>query len=144
MSGWSLSEPPEYRKIGGTSKAVGASHLRVAGFFLKSSPPLEGGHKAYVFKKMKIKKFVVGYIMALAIFLFAQRHTEAVPSAALHAVIDLTHTVGENNPAYENSAKPLFEAKTSATIEKDGYFSREISLPEHFGTHIDAPAHFAP
>src|SRR5262249_15712302 len=68
----------------------------------------------------------------------------AVPSAALHAVIDLTHTVGETNPAYENSAKPLFEAKTSATIEKDGYFSREISLPEHFGTHIDAPAHFAP
>lgn len=30
-----------------------------------------------------------------------------------------------------------------ATIEKDGYFARDFSLPEHFGTHIDAPAHFA-
>jgi len=99
-------------------------------------------HKTCVLKTMKIKTFVVGYILALAIFLFAQRHTPATANSSLHAVIDLTHTISASNPAYENSKKPLFEAKTSATIEKDGYFGREISLPEHFGTHIDAPAHF--
>jgi kynurenine formamidase len=99
-------------------------------------------HEIRVFKKMKIKTFVVGYILALAIFLFAQRHTTATTNSTLHAVIDLTHTVSGSNPAYENSKKPLYEARTSATIEKDGYFGREISLPEHFGTHIDAPAHF--
>jgi kynurenine formamidase len=95
-----------------------------------------------VVKKMKIKTFVVGYILALAIFLFAQRHTPAAPNSGPHAVIDLTHAVSAANPGYENSSKPQFEAKTTATIEKDGYFAREISLPEHFGTHIDAPAHF--
>jgi kynurenine formamidase len=100
-------------------------------------------HKVRVFKEMKIKTFVVGYVLALAIFLFAQRHTTGSPDFGPRAVIDLTHTVGAKNPAYENSKKPLFEAKTTETIEKDGYFGREISLPEHFGTHIDAPAHFA-
>jgi kynurenine formamidase len=99
-------------------------------------------HKVRVFRDMRIKTFVVGYVLALGIFLFAQRHTTAAPNLGPHAVIDLTHTVGASNPAYEASSKPLFEAKTVATIEKDGYFAREITLPEHFGTHIDAPAHF--
>jgi kynurenine formamidase len=29
-----------------------------------------------------------------------------------------------------------------ADYDHDGCFAREISLPEHFATHVDAPAHF--
>lgn len=58
-------------------------------------------------------------------------------------VLDLTHPLGEANPAYDQSKDPPFHAKTVATIEKNRYFAREICLPEHFGTHLDAPAHFA-
>jgi kynurenine formamidase len=92
---------------------------------------------------MKIRTLVTVYVLALALLLFAQRRRsgEGEPSGA-HAVVDLTHALDAKNPAYEPSAKPLFRARTVATIEKNKYFAREICLPEHFGTHIDAPAHF--
>lgn len=92
---------------------------------------------------MKTRTFIVGCILALALFLFAQRHQDAAQAAGFHAVLDLTHTLDAQNPTYEPSATPSYQAKTVATIERDGYFAREISLPEHFGTHLDAPAHFA-
>lgn len=60
------------------------------------------------------------------------------------SVVDLTHTLNQQTPTFEESNVPVFQAKTVATIEKEHYFAREISLPEHFGTHMDAPAHFAP
>ena len=63
--------------------------------------------------------------------------------SGFRAIVDLTHAINAQTPAFEASAKPLFSAKTVATIDKDRYFARSISLPEHFGTHIDAPAHFA-
>src|SRR6201999_2175861 len=40
-------------------------------------------------------------------------------------------------------AEAGFRVKTTETIQKNGYLARYISVPEHFGTHIDAPAHFA-
>ena len=61
----------------------------------------------------------------------------------LRKVVDLTHTLDAGTPTYEESPEPAYRAKTVATFEKDHYFAREISLPEHFGTHLDAPAHFA-
>jgi kynurenine formamidase len=30
-----------------------------------------------------------------------------------------------------------------ATVETDGLYERQMALPEHVGTHVDAPAHFA-
>src|SRR5204862_4848228 len=57
-------------------------------------------------------------------------------------VVDLSYSVSERFPNWEGSAKSPFHAETMATIEKGGYFTRNYSLPEHFGTHLDAPAHF--
>ncbi|HMD39810.1 MAG TPA: cyclase family protein [Candidatus Acidoferrum sp.] len=37
-----------------------------------------------------------------------------------------------------------FEAKTNASVEKDGYFTRSFWMLEHYGTHLDAPIHFPP
>lgn len=93
---------------------------------------------------MKWKTFVIGYALALAILLFAQRHTSPAQGSGFSAVIDLTHAISSNTPTYEPQDKSAFRVKTVATLERDGYFAREICLPEHFGTHIDAPAHFAP
>jgi kynurenine formamidase len=93
---------------------------------------------------MKLRPLIAGYALVVALLLFAQqRHSQAVPSAGFRAVVDLTHTLGPKTPNFELSAKPAFQAKTVATIEKDKYFARVICLPEHFGTHLDAPAHFA-
>jgi len=91
---------------------------------------------------MKIRTFIIGCVLALALLLFGQRHQESGPRSDYRAIIDLTHGVGPAGPNYEITEKPVFQAHTVATIDKDGYFARDISLPEHFGTHLDAPAHF--
>lgn len=58
-------------------------------------------------------------------------------------VVDLTYAVGPKVvpwPGDEGS----FEARLNATVEKNGYFTRSFRMLEHFGTHMDAPAHFRP
>jgi len=93
---------------------------------------------------MKYKTLVIGYALAVALLLFGQQHrTDTLQPSGFRAIVDLTHSINTQTPAFEASAKSPFSAKTVATIEKDQYFARSISLPEHFGTHIDAPAHFA-
>jgi len=57
-------------------------------------------------------------------------------------VVDLTHTLGPKSPDWEGTEKRPFDARDLATFEKNGYFTRYISMQEHFSTHIDAPAHF--
>jgi len=100
-------------------------------------------HPMDVLKLMRTKTFVIGYVLALAVFLFAQRHTTPGPMSGFTSVVDLTHAVSSNVPTYEVAEKSAFQVKTVATVEKNSYFAREICLPEHFGTHLDAPAHFA-
>jgi len=52
--------------------------------------------------------------------------------------------VGEKAPNWEGAEKSPYSVRPVASVEKDGYFAREVTFPEHFSTHIDAPAHFAP
>jgi kynurenine formamidase len=91
---------------------------------------------------MKISAFILGCTLVLALLLLGQHHGESVKLSEFRTVIDLTHALSPQGPNYEVTEKPAFQARTVASIEKDGYFAREISLPEHFGTHLDAPAHF--
>ena len=57
-------------------------------------------------------------------------------------VIDLGHPFTPDMPVYPGGT-PL-DAKVLGTVEKDGYFIRQFVMGEHVGTHVDAPAHFAP
>ena len=91
----------------------------------------------------KIRTFVVAYAFALALLLFAQHHTDGAQPSEFRSIVDLTHTINAQVPTYELAAHSPYQAETVATIDKDKYFARNISLPEHFGTHLDAPAHFA-
>jgi kynurenine formamidase len=91
---------------------------------------------------MKLRTFVSGLVLTLALFLFAQRRPQSPEPPAFRAVVDLTHAVNSRVPTYELAEQSRYQATTLATIEKNHYFARNISLPEHFGTHIDAPAHF--
>lgn len=93
---------------------------------------------------MKIQTFVTGCTLALVLLLFAQQHrSQVIQPGGFRAVVDMTHAINASVPTFELSKTPAFRAKTVATIAKDKYFARDITLPEHFGTHIDAPAHFA-
>jgi len=93
---------------------------------------------------MKIQTFVIGCALALALLLFAQqRHTDALQPIGFHAVVDLTHAINGKVPTFDPAESADYKVTVVATIEKDKYFARKFSLPEHYGTHIDAPAHFA-
>ena len=58
-------------------------------------------------------------------------------------VLDLSYSINEKLVPWPGDEK-WFEAKVNASIEKDGYFTRSFWMLEHYGTHLDAPAHFPP
>ena len=82
-------------------------------------------------------------VFLIPVRLIAQQRPTTRPVVHLRTVIDLTHTLNANTPTYEETKEPTYRVNTVATLGKDHYFAREICLPEHFGTHLDAPAHFA-
>src|SRR5882762_10965225 len=67
---------------------------------------------------------------------------EGIPSGKTR-VIDLSYAINDKLVPWPGDEK-FFEAKVNATIEKNGYFTRSFWMLEHYGTHLDAPAHFPP
>lgn len=57
-------------------------------------------------------------------------------------IVDLTYTLNASSPYWPGDDYQPFELKTIATLEEDGVLSKVLTLPEHLGTHIDAPNHF--
>jgi kynurenine formamidase len=55
--------------------------------------------------------------------------------------IDLTRELGETSLLWPGNT-PLV-AEPGETLERDGSFTRRVSVDEHSGTHFDAPSHFA-
>jgi len=77
----------------------------------------------------------------------AREHTPSVTLQDLVAgkvpIVDLTYPLNEQNAYWPGPGYEPFQLKTIATLEKDGVLSKAISMPEHLGTHLDAPNHFA-
>lgn len=98
----------------------------------------------------------IAYLVAALAIIFGTASSNARPPNAaadlLQAinqrqveVVDLTHPLDDQSPYWpEGVTASPFHARTVATIEHDGYFARALELPEHFGTHLDAPVHFDP
>jgi kynurenine formamidase len=92
---------------------------------------------------MKWKTFSLGSSLALALLLFAQ-HRTAMPDATTNrTVIDLTHALDDHSPNWEGTEQSPFHAKETDNLQRDGYYGRVFATEEHYGTHLDAPAHFA-
>ena len=58
-------------------------------------------------------------------------------------VVDLSYAISDKLVPWPGDTK-FFEATVNATVEKNGYFTRSFWMLEHYGTHLDAPAHFPP
>ena len=102
----------------------------------------------------------IGYLgrsVAVLLLLFlgavpTMAQQSSIPAELLQAIqrgdvkiVDLTHALGPQAPYWSEGNSPSpFHAKVTETYQRDGYFGREIELPEHFGTHMDAPRHFDP
>lgn len=57
-------------------------------------------------------------------------------------IVDLTWALNAQNAYWPGGNYRPFELNTIATLEKDGVLSKSFSMPEHLGTHLDAPNHF--
>jgi kynurenine formamidase len=55
-------------------------------------------------------------------------------------LVDLTQPLGPATVLWPGSTP--FAARVDADYDTHGGYSRELSMPEHAGTHLDAPAHF--
>ena len=110
------------------------------------------------------KPYLIFFSAALTctFFVFGLAHLRAAPSAPAQSkkavspqtwlrgvsdgstrVVDMTYAINSQLPAWPGDDR-TFEAKAVATPEKDGYFARSFWMLEHYGTHMDAPAHFPP
>ncbi len=95
--------------------------------------------------------FVFGFVRSRAASSPAPQTKKTVsPQAWLRGVsdgstrvVDMTYAINGKLPAWPGGGR-TFEAKVEATPEKDGYFARSFWTLEHYGTHLDAPAHFPP
>jgi kynurenine formamidase len=67
---------------------------------------------------------------------------QGIPSGKTR-VLDLSYAINDKLVPWPGDEK-FFEAKINATVEKNGYFTRSFWMLEHYGTHLDAPAHFPP
>jgi len=89
--------------------------------------------------------FAVCFALFLA-FLSQNAHhdsmLEGVPSGKTRA-LDLSYAINDKLVPWPGDEK-FFEAAVNASVEKDGYFTRSFWMLEHYGTHLDAPAHFPP
>jgi kynurenine formamidase len=90
---------------------------------------------------MKTRTLIVGYVLALALFLFAQRHPDSSSPTGFRSVVDLTRSI--DSPPDGSSGRSADQVKTVAHLERTGYIVRNSSSPRQFETRIDAPARFA-
>ncbi|KIE57888.1 Kynurenine formamidase [Methylacidiphilum kamchatkense Kam1] len=65
-----------------------------------------------------------------------------LPTAChFHTIVDLTHPLHSNFPIFPGQGSPghiCFQ-----TTKEDGYASNRWEIPEHWGTHFDAPLHYS-
>ncbi len=65
--------------------------------------------------------------------------TELIEAVRRAQVYDVSPTLDSDTPVFPGHPEPRFEA--ARTHANDGYFVQTISLGEHTGSHVDAPAH---
>jgi len=85
---------------------------------------------------MKIQKFVIGYVLALALLLFAQQRPATSQPAGFREVVDLTHALPASG--FEKPQKPAYRLETAALSQKVS--ASTASPSEQFATRIYAPA----
>jgi kynurenine formamidase len=83
---------------------------------------------------MRIKTVVIGYVLALALFVFAQRHSDSLAASNFTGVVDLTHPLSLAPGTHRDSP-----VRAAGLVRKD--LLRRVAASNSSNTTIDAPAH---
>jgi len=93
-----------------------------------------------------VPRFAAAAALALIVFAFTGSRA-AAPHLDLSAarIVDLTHPFDEKTIYWPNSPSTFRLTKLADGATEGGYYYRMNSFcaPEHGGTHLDAPSHFA-
>ena len=92
-----------------------------------------------------MRRFVLLAAVLLAVGAAAFRQSPRTPDLATARVVDLTHAF-DSRTLYWPTSPSAFELKSLAAGQTPGgwyYASNAFCTPEHGGTHLDAPIHFA-
>jgi kynurenine formamidase len=88
---------------------------------------------------MRIHTFVIGSVLALALFLFAQKRPETAQPGGFREVVDLTHSLPASG--FDKPRKSGYWLETVALSERiPSSEASESQASEQFVTRIDAPA----
>src|SRR5207248_4193343 len=87
---------------------------------------------------MKIQTFVIGYVLALALFLFAQHRQEMPQPGGFREVVDLTHSLPTTGPT--PSEKSVLGLEAMSLGEPNRPLLPGLSSAQPFATLMDAPA----
>ena len=68
--------------------------------------------------------------------------TDLATMLSADRLVDLTQPLGPATTLWPGSTP--FKATTLAEYDTGPGYARELEVPEHAGTHLDAPAHFSP
>ncbi len=90
---------------------------------------------------MKWKTFVIGYALALALLLFAQRHPERQASTASFAhIVDLTQGISRGQATVSTTSHGLIPRPISEVVHSHS----DRTSDKYFPTRLQAPARYAP
>jgi kynurenine formamidase len=90
---------------------------------------------------MRIQTFVIGSVLALALFLFAQQRPGTAQPGGFREVVDLTHSLPTHGSDTTKSAYRLQTvAMTEITLSSSSIQSSSVLASEQFATRMDAPA----
>jgi kynurenine formamidase len=136
---WSLSEVTPQRKI---QRASWQNDARIPLLYLvlpeNSSTRPEKRRKTI--EVMRIQTFVIGSVLALALFLFAQQRPGTSQPGGFREVVDLTHSL----PTHATVAKPAYRrqavARSESTLSSPSVPTSPLPASEQFATRMDAPA----
>lgn len=87
------------------------------------------------------------YLAAIVLLAACKSHTTPAATAFPQAMnwIDLSHSFDSTTLYWPNNTKPFVHTTEAEGVTPKGFFysSYSICTPEHGGTHLDAPIHFA-
>lgn len=92
-------------------------------------------------KRQRRRQAIIVVVVVAVLILTGLVVARLVAQAPETRIVDLGHPIVASDPSWDGN--PAFERSVVATFEKDGYAAGKITVEEHFGTHLDAPAHFS-